>query len=145
MVVSRDRWPLWVPHFFVPLSHVSFHHRMSDGSSGPLSIIGIQDDGDFSERMLQIAKLRHFRVLCLDGTTVDDACLAQIPKIRDMERIDLRCTKVTSVGVAKLKQSLPNTEIAWGWDHTEYVHGDDGWWGGRRGRVLYTTFQEVRR
>ena len=54
--------------------------------------------------------------------------------MRELERLYLCCTKVTSVGVAKLKQSLPNVDIDWGWDGRKYQHGREG--------VEYSTFRE---
>ncbi|MGA2253866.1 MAG: hypothetical protein ABSG53_04320 [Thermoguttaceae bacterium] len=130
---SSPLLPSWaVFDLYYSISHV-FYHPQPANFDRPQTII-IQENGNFSEQITLITKLRHLRCLGLAGTTVDDACLEQLAKMGELERLYLQCTKVTSMGVAKLKQSLPNVEIGWGWDRVKYQHGSEG--------AEYTTFQE---
>ena len=126
--------PSWAEFdFYYSISHVFYSYHPRPLNFDRPTII-IQENGNFSEQITQITKLRHLRCLGLAGTTVDDACLEQLFKLRELERLCLQCTKVTPAGVAKLKQSLPNVEIGWGWDGTRYQHGGEG--------VAYTTLRE---
>ena len=47
------------------------------------------------------------------STNITDAGLEHLKGLTNLEELDLRWTKVTDAGVAKLQQALPNCEIRW--------------------------------
>ena len=51
--------------------------------------------------------------LNLSGTQVDDAGVEHLKKLTKLTNLSLLETKLTSTGIAELKQALPNCKIDW--------------------------------
>lgn len=47
----------------------------------------------------------------LEGDAYDDSAIDKLATIRDVESIDIRKTRITAVGAAKLRELLPEVRI----------------------------------
>jgi hypothetical protein len=82
-----------------------------------------------------IAAQHDLKFLSLAGTDCDDEYLTHFSELKQLETLDLRCTRVTAGGVRKLRGFLAKAQILWGWNGTKYRHPD-------LSRVLYGPHQE---
>ena len=58
-----------------------------------------------------LAELKRLKRLSLVGTSVTDAAITHLESMTNLEQLDLRQTKVTKEGVARLEKALPKCKI----------------------------------
>ncbi len=63
--------------------------------------------------MAHFKNCNNLTVLSLGGTRVTDASLDQLAVLPRLTTLELRNTKVTAAGVAKLAKALPQCKITW--------------------------------
>ena len=75
------------------------------------------------DQLRRLAPLQKLTILSLvNGSSLSDAGLEHLRPLTNLKILGLRNTQVTSAGVAKLQQALPNCKIEW--DGVKTVTGD---------------------
>ena len=63
------------------------------------------------ESMKVVGKLKHLRILGLNGTKITDKGLKELVGLKELEDLVLSSTQVTAAGVTDLKKALPKCRI----------------------------------
>lgn len=63
------------------------------------------------QELVRLPAMRRVSLLTLEGTSVTDAGLKYLARLRGLDNIDLRNTRVTAEGAKRLKLALPNCQI----------------------------------
>lgn len=63
------------------------------------------------QELARLPAMSRVRSLTLEGTSVTDAGLKCLAKLRRLQNVDLRNTRVTAEGAKRLKRALPNCNI----------------------------------
>ena len=58
-----------------------------------------------------LAELRELRYLILSNCDVSDSSIPVFNRLRSLEYLDLSGTRVTKIGITKLKQALPKCNV----------------------------------
>lgn len=76
-----------------------------------LRFLCVSDTRVTGDGLRWIVDLPNLRRLHVFGTAVDDGDVPQLSRLREVETLDLRQTRVTQSGVDRLRRALPNTRI----------------------------------
>ncbi len=67
--------------------------------------------GKFTDGLSHLAEFPQLEELSLNGTTVSDALLVHVAKLKSLKKVDLSGAKVTKEGVQKLRAALPGCSV----------------------------------
>jgi hypothetical protein len=77
-----------------------------------LRVLTVQSSPITNKGVQHLIKLRHLRFLDLDDTTLDDDAIPALQKLEKLESLKIDGTSLSEAGIAKLKRSMPDLDVA---------------------------------